>query len=127
MNMQTGAGGVIFDVMVTGLLWLAALLQLAVVRDETLPESRTADAARWIVAVGLCGMALRFTFVLIDTGDILVPPYSLLPVALIALGMIALAMDRLRRPRFKRRAEDHVLPGDIHPSQWPTISGAGPK
>lgn len=120
MNVHTGAGGVALDIAVTLLLWVAAVLQFAVLRDQSLPESRTADAARWLVASGIAGLAMRFTFVLIDTGDILVPPYSLIPVALVALGTIALALDRLRRPRFARRAGD-----DIDPSQWPIIIGRG--
>lgn len=125
MNITTGAGGAAFDWAVTVLLWLAALLQLAVLRDHSLPESRLADASRWVLQVALVGLAGRFTVVLVDVGDLLVPAYSLAPVGLLALALIGLTLDRLRRPHFARRATDAQRPTDVPPSQWPRIYGAG--
>ena len=114
-----GTGGVALDVLVTVLLWLAALLQTAVLRDRSIRETRQADASRWLVATGIAGLAVRFTFLLVERGDLAVAPYGLLPVALVAVGSIGLGLEQLRRPRGHRRAED------LPPHEWPRVRGAG--
>jgi hypothetical protein len=119
MNMP-GLGNIAADYAVTALLWLAAVLQIAVLRDRGLPETRQAEAYRWLVAAAMLGLAGRFTFVLLDTGDLLVPVYSLIPLALLALGTIGLGLEKFRRVPHTRRAEDIVT------SDWPEISAPGP-
>lgn len=116
MNMP-GIGNLAADYLLTILLWLAAVLQIAVLRDRSLPETRQGEAYRWLVAVGILGLAGRFTFVLIDTGDLLVPVYSLVPIALLALGTIGLALEKFRPARHNRRAQDLIT------RDWPPIVG----
>lgn len=85
------------DYIVTALLWIAALLHLAVLRDLSIRESIATEANRWLLVGGLALLALRFTFVLSDRGHLLVPPVSLLGIALITVGAIGAAMEQLRR------------------------------
>lgn len=94
------------DVVITAAIWIAALLQLAVLRDQDLPESRLADSGRWLVTAGLMGLGARFTFLLADGGDVRVPLESMLSVLGVALGAIATALDRLVRPPLGRRCTD---------------------
>jgi hypothetical protein len=114
-----GTGNIAADYIVTAVLWLAAVLQIAVLRDRSLPETRQSEAYRWLIFAGLLGLAVRFTFVLIDTGDLLVPVYSLIPVGLLALGAIGLGLEKFRRVPHTRRRDDLVT------SDWPDISFPG--
>lgn len=104
--MNHATGYVVFDYLVTALLWLAVILQAAVLRDRSICESTLAASCRWLVAAGIAGIALRFTFVLLDRGDIRLPPFSLASLALLAVGLIGNPLDKLMRAPRCRRATD---------------------
>lgn len=104
-----GVGMVFFDYSVTVLMWLSAILQLAVIRDRSLPETRHAEACRWLVAAGVAGLALRLSFVLYDTGDIRLPPFSLASLMLISIGLIGRSLEQIMHQPHQRRVSDQVL------------------
>lgn len=108
--MNPGQGYVAVDVAVTLLLWLAVLLQVAVLRDRSICETHFAASCRWLVVAGVCGIAARFTFVLIDRGDIQLPPFSLASLSVLAVGLIGRPLERLMRPNGRRRATDWQAP-----------------
>lgn len=105
-----GHGYIVLDYLVTALLWLAVLVQVAVIRDRSIAETRYAEACRCLVAAGLGGIALRFSFVLHDVGDVRLPPFSLVSLALLCLGVIGQALDQLMRAPRKRRLTDIMPP-----------------
>lgn len=104
--MSGGNGYVVFDYLVTALLWVAAVMQAAVIRDRTIEESRFVDSCRWLIVAGLIGIAGRFTFVLMDTGDIRLPPFSLAALGCLCVGLIGAPLERLTRPPLRRRSTD---------------------
>ena len=83
---MNGNGYVAFDYLITALLWLATVMQAAVVRDRSITETEFADSCRWLIVAGTAGLAARFTFVLIDTGDIRLPPMSLVSIGVHGIG-----------------------------------------
>lgn len=101
-----GNGYLVFDYIVTALLWLAAVMQAAMVRDRSISESAFADSCRWLIVAGITGIAARFTFVLMDTGDIRLPPVSLASLGLLCVGLIGHPLERLTRPDRRRRSTD---------------------
>lgn len=103
---NVGVGYVVFDVLVTGLLWVAAVLQIAVLRDRSVNESRFAESCRWLITAGVTGIALRFTFVLYDAGDIRLPPFSLSCLAVLAVGLIGRPLEQLMLSPPHRRFDD---------------------
>lgn len=103
---SSGHGYLVFDYIVTALLWFAALMQAAVLRDRTVCESSYADSCRWLIVAGLVGIAARFTFVLVDVGDIRLPPFSLASLAVLCVGLIGHPLERLTRPDRRRRSTD---------------------
>ena len=118
--MTTAHALIAADYLVTGLLWLAALLQIAVLRDRSICESRQAEACRWLVATGIAGLAARFTFLLVDDGQLSIPLHSVASIALLGLGVLGRALEQLRKPRLARRAGD-----DLPPNEWPRVAGRG--
>jgi len=106
--MTAGNGMVFFDYSVTVLLWLAVVLQAAVLRDRSIRETRFAESCRWLITAGVCGIALRFTFVLWDRGDISLPPFSLVSLALVCVGLLGRSLEELMRDPRRRRADDQT-------------------
>lgn len=106
--MNNGNGYVAFDVAVTVLLWLAVLLQVAVIRDRSICETPLAASCRWLIVAGVAGIALRFSFVLVDRGDVNLPPFSLASLGVLAVGLIGRPLEQLMRPRMQRRSSDWV-------------------
>lgn len=104
--MYDGRGYIALDYLVTVLIWITALLQVAVLRDRSLPETRFAESCRWLVVAGLVGVALRFTFVLGDVVDIRLPPFSLASLGFLCLGLLGGAVEKLMRPAGRRRCDD---------------------
>jgi hypothetical protein len=114
---------IVGDYVLTVLLWLASLLQLAVVRDWTVRDTRRGEAFRWCLCIGLAGLALRFTFVLIDVGALEVPLRSMVAMQLIAIGVIGLAAEQiLTRP--VREDPPHRRASDWAPLDAPPGNGA---
>lgn len=105
--MNSGNGYVVFDYLITALLWLAAVMQAAVIRDQSIAETRFVDSCRWLIAAGVAGIAARFTFVLMDTGDIRLPPFSLVSLGLLSVGLIGAPLEKITRPPQRRRSTDH--------------------
>lgn len=110
---MNGEGLVAWDYFVTVLLWIAAVLQIAVLRDRTIAESPQADACRWLIAAGLAGLAMRMSFILYDTGDVKASPFTLASVGMIALGCIGRPLELLMRPRQRRRCTDFGELGEL--------------
>lgn len=110
-----GQGYVALDYAVTALLWLAVLAQVAVIRDRSIAETRYAEACRCLIAAGLAGIALRFSFVLSDVGDVRLPPLSLASLALLCVGVIGRALEQLMRAPGRRRLTDNVPPPQAAP------------
>ena len=104
--MTNGNGYVLFDYLIMALLWLAAVMQAAVIRDRSIAETRFVDSCRWLIVAGLAGIAARFTFVLIDTGDIRLPPFSLVSLGLLCVGLIGAPLEKLTSPPQRRRSTD---------------------
>ncbi|MES2958510.1 MAG: hypothetical protein V4792_09990 [Pseudomonadota bacterium] len=100
-----------------GLLWIAALLQFAMIRDWTVTDSKIGLSARWVLCAGLSGLAARFSFVLWDEGMLKVPFSSALSMTFIALGLIVMSLERIvTQPKPGcpgRRTSDHVPIGDL--------------
>lgn len=107
--MNSGIGYVFLDVVVTALLWIAAVLQAAVIRDRSIVETGFATSCRWLVVAGVGGLALRFTFVLYDHGDINLPPFSFSSLAILCVGLIGQPLERLMLPPHRRRFSDKLL------------------
>lgn len=104
--MNNGIGYVVFDYIVTALLWLAVVMQAAVIRDRSIRETPFGDSCRWLIVAGVAGIAGRFTFVLVDSGDIRLPPFSLISLALLCVGLIGRPLETFMRPPRRRRATD---------------------
>jgi hypothetical protein len=104
--MSNGIGYVVFDYIVTALLWLAVVMQAAVIRDRSIRETPFGDSCRWLIVAGVAGIAMRFTFVLIDVGDIKLQPFSLISLALLCVGLIGRPLEKFMRPPRRRRATD---------------------
>lgn len=85
----------IFSSLFVAMLWLAAIMQFAVVRDRTIYDSRLGTSHRWLVVGGLTGLAMRFSYLVIDVGYLPVPWQTLASVSLFALGSIGLGMEKL--------------------------------
>ena len=104
--MSNGQGYVGFDWLITALLWVAAVMQAAVIRDRSIAETRFMDSCRWLIVAGLAGIAARFTFVLMESGDVRLPPFSLLSLGLLCIGLIGPPIEKLTRPPQRRRSTD---------------------
>ena len=76
-------------------LWLAALLQFAVIRDRSLTESQFSESGRALLAAGLAGLALRFSFLIFDKGSLGLPMHSVISLLLIGLGAFIVALGRI--------------------------------
>lgn len=105
--------GSAFDYLLTILLWLAAVLQFAAVRDRTIFDTRRGEAYRWLLCAASVGLAFRFTFELLDMGILTVPWHSEAALIFMALGLIGSAMELLLRRPLEgkwphRRASDWV-------------------
>ena len=85
----------IFSSLFVAMLWLAAIMQFAVVRDRTIYDSRRGTSHRWLIVVGLTGLALRFSYLVFDVGYLPIPWPTLVSIALLALGCIGLGMEKL--------------------------------
>lgn len=109
--MNNGIGYVLFDYIVTALLWLAVVMQAAVTRDRSIRETPFGDSCRWLIAAGVAGIAGRFTFVLVDSGDIRLPPFSLISLALLCVGLIGRSLETLMRPAAAAQEATDALEG----------------
>lgn len=105
-NFYTGHGYVVMDYAITLLLWLAVLLQVAVLRDRTICETHFATSCRWLVVAGVCGIAARFTFVLVDSGDVNLSPFGMASLGVLSVGLIGRPLELLMTPRLHRRHSD---------------------
>jgi hypothetical protein len=114
MSYTSGQGYVVLDYAVTVLLWLAVLLQVAVLRDRSICETHFALSCRWLVTAGVAGIALRFSFVLSESGDVQLPPFSLASLAVLAVGLIGRPLELLMTPKRHRRHSDLWRPDDEH-------------
>jgi hypothetical protein len=101
-----GAGLQVADWLIVAVLALAGVTQLAVALDASIVETRQGTACRFLIAVGMCAMATRFAWVLVDVGDIALPRASILILMLVGVGHLAQAVDILMRPKRGRRAGD---------------------
>ena len=110
-------GYVELDYGVTVLLWVAAIMQAAVVRDRSIYKSRFAESCRWLIVAGTTGVAARFTALLVDYGDLTLSGYTLAAIAAVAIGMTGLAMERLMMPPRKRRSTDWAELDDMEGAQ----------
>lgn len=110
-------GYVGFDIGVTVLLWLAVLMQVAVIRDRSICESSLGHSCRWLVTAGMAGIALRFSFVLAERGDINLPPFSLISLALLSIGLIGRPIEQLMSPKHGRRSSDWMSMDELHREQ----------
>ena len=106
-------GYVVLDYGVTALLWVAVLMQVAVLRAPAVSETRMATSCRWLVTAGAAGVAARFTALLMDYGDLTLSPYTLGAVATVALGLTGAALDRLMMPPYRRRSTDWGTLDDV--------------
>lgn len=84
----------IWSYVVTLTLWVAAILQLAVIRDKTIYVTRASASSRWVICGGLVGFAGRFSFFIYDHGQLDVPLYALLSIGCIGIGLICLELPR---------------------------------
>ena len=99
-------GYVELDYGVTVLLWMAAIMQAAVVRDRSIYKSHFAESCRWLIVAGTTGVAARFTALLVDYGDLTLSGYTLAAIAAVAIGMTGVALERLMMPPYRRRSTD---------------------
>ena len=104
--MNDGDGLVVFDYIVTLLLWLAVLMQAAARRDHSICETVFAESCRWLILAGVLGIALRFTFVLYDSGDINLSPIGMASLGVMAIGLIGRPLEQLMREPDHRRFDD---------------------
>lgn len=81
--------------LLVGVLWIAALLQLAVIRDRSLPESSFCESGRVLLTAGIAGLALRFSYVLVDQGALNLPLHSLVSLLMSSLGAAVVALGRI--------------------------------
>lgn len=79
---------------VTLTLWVAGILQLAVIRDKTIYLTRASASSRWVMCAGLFGLAARFTYFIYDHGQLDVPLHALISIGCIGLGSIGLDLPR---------------------------------
>lgn len=79
---------------VTLTLWIAAILQLAVIRDKTIYVTRASASSRWLICAGLVGFAGRFSFFIYDHGQLDVPLYALLSIECVGIGLVGLELPR---------------------------------
>lgn len=93
--MIPGAGYIILDILTVLLCTLAAVVQLAVMRDKSVPEPRLIEAARGILVAGYAILAVRFGALLAADGDLYIPGITEVALAMIAVGHIAFAAVRL--------------------------------
>lgn len=91
--------GSVFDYILTGLLWFAAMLQFAAIRDRTIYDTHRGEAYRWLLCAASVGLAFRFSFEMLDLGTLTVPWHSQVSLTLLAMGLIGTAAEQLfRRP-----------------------------
>lgn len=91
---------VFWSYVVTLILWLAGLLQLAVILDRTIHLSRASTSSRWVISAGMFGLAGRFTYYILDHGQLAVPLHSLLSIGCIGIGLISLELPRFAHFHF---------------------------
>lgn len=106
---------IFWDYLVTAMLFVAALLQIAVIRDHTIYVTRAAASSRWILSAGLLGLCVRFAYVIYDHGRLELPLHSLLSIGGIALGLIGLELPRFAPFHFmdtRPGADESDLPQD---------------
>ena len=87
----------VFGTTVILLLLLACLLQVAVIRDQSIYLTRRGVACRWVIIVALAGLAGRFIYLIKDDGVIEVPWHSLTFIGMLALGIVGIAMEHIER------------------------------
>lgn len=93
-----GTGLIIVDVLLVITCAVAALLQIAVLRDNSIPEHRLIEAARAILATGYTILAVRFTFLLATDGDLYIPGITEMALVMIAFGHICFGWVRIKVP-----------------------------
>lgn len=97
---------ILAELMATILLWLNALLHIAILRDRNLPETLMMNAGRWLIAAGLCGLAISFTIDLVTLGYLGLSIEALVSIIVLALGGITAGLERLVRRPQQRRSSD---------------------
>ena len=94
------------------LLWIAALVQVAVVRDRSIYDSHRGVSHRWIVVGGLTSLALLASFKVWDTGRLTIAWPTLLSMGMLAVGLIGLGLEKLFHPS---RFDSEPMPLDNPP------------
>lgn len=89
-----GMDFVVLDILMVLMLTISAVINIAVLRDKQIHETNTMAAGRRMVIAGLCVLAVRFWYVISQTGDLAISLPSLLGISLVALGSGVIAMDR---------------------------------
>lgn len=89
-----GTGFVLLDLIMVALLTISAIINIAVLQDKHIHETPIMAAGRRIVIAGLCILAVRFWYVITQTGDLSISLPSLLGISLVALGSGVIASER---------------------------------
>lgn len=89
-----GMGFVILDILMVIMLTIAAVVNIAVLRDNQIKETNIMAAGRRMVIAGLCVLSVRFWYVISQVGDLSISLPSLLGISLLALGSGVIAMDQ---------------------------------
>jgi hypothetical protein len=94
--MDSGTGYIFLDILVVVLCAIAAIFQLAVMRDASVPEPRLVAAARGALVAGYAILAVRFCAILMMDGDLRIPGITEIAMSMVAAGHIAFAWGRLK-------------------------------
>jgi hypothetical protein len=85
----------IFGLLFVALFFLAAIMQIALIRDAYFQEGHTSESSRWLMVAGFATLAVRFAYMLHEQGRVTLPWYSVISLSLITLGSILIALEKL--------------------------------
>lgn len=90
-----GAGYILADWFFCVGALLAAVLQFAVIRSPIICESHALQAMRRMRAVAWLMLFMRASYVLVSSGDWMIPIYSLLPLLILVWADVIAGVARL--------------------------------